>query len=742
MRATFLRFGVATLVAGAGIVLAAEAGGATAPTAPATVAFRLQPSLSTALPQYARITWSRPTGGDTPTTFDVGIGVDPDDAGAEPVDWNSVDASPSEYSVSSTLTTKVLSCNVALPKRCWVRVRGRAGAVIGDWSTPVAWSWVPSAPRTFRRTAVSGTTATFTWAAPAARGYLATNYQLQRSLDRGVTWSDVGSTTTALTTTNACTSTTTCMYRVRALTSDGSGPPSNRNVLQTLPTVPLYLTASVTESDPGTSGAGAGASTMELGWTRPLRGTPTSYQLQVCSGVCTATTLDSLWTSAATQPGPSDITATGLTCPAAAATCSMRLRGVLVQGATTVYGPWAVKVLRPYAPTVVSVDHGSVQDTIRVYFDQPADLGAGPTAAREYQFLVCAASCGSAANWDVDPDATIAIDSVPSYPWVRNVTCAAETVCSVRMHLVDGAGHQSPLSPASTATGAILPSEPLNVAAVTGSTSGTITVTWDAPGDAGFPAFDHYETSTSTDGGTTWGAWTSTGGTATSIDLACAPGVTCTVRVRAVSEIGAGPSASDSAVGAEVPGAPENVAVVTGTTSGMVDVDWDAPSNLGTPALTEYQTRYSIDAGVTFSAWSNTGSTATSRTITCGAGETCVVQVRAVNSIGTGSSASDSAVAADVPAQLTGFSATLSSGDAVLAWTLGASYPAITDIEYQVSTDGGTTWGSATSLSTTGTGATIAACSSTSNDTCDYRVRAVNGIGDGAWSSVDGFTIP
>ncbi|MFM7271148.1 MAG: fibronectin type III domain-containing protein, partial [Actinomycetes bacterium] len=338
----------------------------------------------------------------------------------------------------------------------------------------------------------------------------------------------------------------------------------------------------------------------------------------------------------------------------------------------------------------MSVDHGSVQDTIRVYFEQPVDLGAQPSGEREYQFLVCAASCGSAANWDVDPDATIAIDSVPSYPWVRNVTCAAETVCSVRMQLVDGAGHQSPLSPASTATGAILPSEPLNVAAITGSTSGTITVTWDAPGDAGFPAFDHYETSTSTDGGTTWGAWTSTGGTATSIDLACAPGVTCTVRVRAVSEIGAGPSASDSAVGAEVPGAPENVAVVTGTTSGTVDVDWDAPSNLGTPALTEYQTRYSIDAGVTFSAWSNTGSTATSRTITCGAGETCVVQVRAVNSIGTGSSASDSAVAADVPAQLTGFSATLSSGDAVLAWTLGASYPAITDIEYQVSTDGGT----------------------------------------------------
>ena len=112
------------------------------------------------------------------------------------------------------------------------------------------------------------------------------------------------------------------------------------------------------------------------------------------------------------------------------------------------------------------------------------------------------------------------------------------------MQVVDGAGHQSPLSPAFSATGAILPGAPTNVAAVTGSTSGTITVTWDAPSDAGFPAFDHYETAISTDGGTTWDSWTTTGGTATTIDLACGTGVTCTVRVRAVSEIGAGDASS------------------------------------------------------------------------------------------------------------------------------------------------------------------------------------------------------
>ncbi|MEY3361014.1 MAG: hypothetical protein RL531_733, partial [Actinomycetota bacterium] len=175
---------------------------------------------------------------------------------------------------------------------------------------------------------------------------------------------------------------------------------------------------------------------------------------------------------------------------------------------------------------------------------------------------------------------------------------------------------------------------------------------------------------------------------------------------------------------------------------GTVDASWTAPTNLGTPNLTEYQTRYSTDAGVTFSAWSGTGGTGTSRTITCGAGETCDVEVRAVNAIGTGASSSDSATAADVPAQLTGFSATLSSGDAVLAWTLGSSSPAITDIEYQLSTDGGTTWGSWTSLTTTGTGATITACSTTTNDTCDYRVRAVNTIGNGTASASSGFTIP
>lgn len=551
MRSRFARLGSVAVMGAAGVALWAQAAAATAPSAPATVTFRLAPSLSTSLPADARITWTRPATGDVPTSFDVAAGVDPDDAGAEPVDWNSADASPSEESVSAAVTSRVVHCGVALPKRCWFRVRARSGTSVGAWSDAVAWSWVPSAPRRFVRTAVVGTTATFTWTAPAARGYLTTNYQLERSVDRGVSWSNAGSTTTALTTSDACPSTTTCMYRVRAVTADGTGAPSNRNVLQTLPTIPLYLTSSVTSTNPATSGAGAGAATMALGWTRPLRGTPTSYQLQVCSGVCTASTIDALWTNAASQPSASATSASGLTCPAGAATCTMRLRGVLVQGATTVYGPWAVRTLRPYAPTVVSADHGTEQDTIRVYFEQPADLGAGLAADREYQFLVCSTSCGSAGNWSVDTNATLAVDAVPSYPWVQNVACLAETLCSVRMQMVDGAGHTSPLSPVFSATGAIVPSAPRNVAAVSGSSTGTITVTWDAPTDSGFPVFDHYETSISTDGGSTWSSWSSTGGTATTIDLACSTGVTCTVRVRAVSEIGVSdPSDTASADGA------------------------------------------------------------------------------------------------------------------------------------------------------------------------------------------------
>ncbi|MBJ7281509.1 MAG: fibronectin type III domain-containing protein [Acidimicrobiia bacterium] len=115
-----------------------------------------------------------------------------------------------------------------------------------------------------------------------------------------------------------------------------------------------------------------------------------------------------------------------------------------------------------------------------------------------------------------------------------------------------------------------------------------------------------------------------------------------------------------------------------------------------------------------------------------------------MNLIGASTSDSDTAVAASAPGAPTGFTAVLNTGtgDADLAWTAPALSQTITDYEYRVSLDGGSTWGSWTSLVSTSTSASFAACSSTSADTCHYQVRAINSIGNGAASSTSGFSIP
>lgn len=112
-------------------------------------------------------------------------------------------------------------------------------------------------------------------------------------------------------------------------------------------------------------------------------------------------------------------------------------------------------------------------------------------------------------------------------------------------------------------------------------------------------------------------------------------GVEYSVRVRAVNAAGAGPW-SDPVVqlAAVVPYAPTNLDSIAGDTE--LSLSWDAPTNDGGSAITEYIIRYTPDGQSPVTV--ETNSTSTSFTLTGLTNDTLyTIEVAAINIIGTGS---------------------------------------------------------------------------------------------------------
>ncbi|MFM8973669.1 MAG: hypothetical protein ACKOOG_13760 [Actinomycetota bacterium] len=580
-----------------------------------------------------------------------------------------------------------------------------------------------------------------TWTAPAATGGGIGHYAISTAtVTGGVTgaWSTpqtTGSIGTRATQICGASYPSVCRYRVYAVNSAGTSTASNEvSMAWSAPTA-----ASRTRAVPLTL---HDFTANDVTWSAPSRtgGLPVSYdvQIRVDGGA---------WTDVATglsvRTLADDDNCTGGT------SCLYRVRAKNAVGV----GPTSNSSALMVRPTVVTELGVRVTDTDPT-MGNPTSGGTEATVTwqmpraglvdDDYEVSICQNLCTATSGTWTSPAPVAGLSTV--------VPCAADyRTCTYRVRATNSLGGVGAWS-----YRAISPFAPSVVSAATGSAVDTIAVSFYGVAESGLgliaDKYFRFAVCTASCGSAVnWlidenenVALSSIPAYPATATVACPGGTTCQVRVRFVDgeDNGSALSPVTAATGADVPGDPTGLSVVTGSTSGTVDASWTAPTNLGTPALAQYQTRYSTDAGVTFSAWSNTGGTGTTRTISCGAGETCDVEVRAVNAIGSGASASDSATAADVPGQLTGFSATYGAGVADLAWTLGSSSPAITDIEYQLSTDGGTTWGEWTSLATTGSSATIAACSSTTNDTCDYRVSAVNAIGNGSVSATSGFTIP
>jgi len=170
-----------------------------------------------------------------------------------------------------------------------------------------------------------------------------------------------------------------------------------------------------------------------------------------------------------------------------------------------------------------------------------------------------------------------------------------------------------------------------------------------------------------------------------------------------------------------VPSVPQNFTAIAG--NGQVALGWDAPANDGGSPITGYEV--SRDDGTTWvAADSNTGHTFTGLLN----GNTYTFRVRAVNAVGNGAEASETATPATIPGAPQDFTATAGNTQVVLAWTapLSNGGSAILRYEIQVGSGAWTDVGLVTSHTVTGL----------ANGTAvTFNIRAVNAVGNGAEAS-------
>ena len=273
----------------------------------------------------------------------------------------------------------------------------------------------------------------------------------------------------------------------------------------------------------------------------------------------------------------------------------------------------------------------------------------------------------------------------------------------------------SRLAPIFTNVVAIVPPSAPTINSVTVSSSQAI-IAFTSGADGGSPITD-YEYST--DNGLNWVS----GGTSSPITVTgLINGIIYDFLVRAVNSIGNGAgSPTVSTLVAGVPSAP-TIDTVT-VSSGQAIIAFTSGADGGSP-ITDYE--YSIDGG---SNWVSGGTSSPITVTGLTIGTTYTFLVRAVNAIGAGAYATSvSTLVAGVPSAPTINSVTVSTSQAVIAFTAGANNGSpITG--YQYSKDNGTNWVSV------GTTSPITVTGLTIGTTYTFLVRAVNAIGTSAVSN-------
>jgi len=190
-------------------------------------------------------------------------------------------------------------------------------------------------------------------------------------------------------------------------------------------------------------------------------------------------------------------------------------------------------------------------------------------------------------------------------------------------------------SSSSTATPGATPSQVSNVQTISGPNPGNISVTWSAPYNGGFTigsyTLQYRVTGT--------GSWSTISGISSTsyIITGLANGTTYDIQIAALNYIGQGPY-SIIVIGTtfSTHNSPTNLTGTHGNT--QVSLSWTAPTNNGGTPITQYSIGYSSSSSSGPFTSVNTGSTATTYTLTgLTNGTLYYIRVSAINAVGTGS---------------------------------------------------------------------------------------------------------
>jgi len=298
----------------------------------------------------------------------------------------------------------------------------------------------------------------------------------------------------------------------------------------------------------------------------------------------------------------------------------------------------------------------------------------------------------------------------------------------------------------SSGGGAGAPGVPLNLSPTLRYDSGlgafVVDLTWNAPVSNGGSAITDYAVQYSSDDGSSWNTFSDGTSSSTSATVTGLSGATTYVfRVAAVNVIGQGPYTAKSSpveITASNPDPPTGVSGTRG--NAQVSLTWTAPGNTGGVALSDYVIQYSSDSGSSWNTFNDGVSTATSAIVTSLInGTSYIFRVAAVNNATLQSSYStpSSAVTpATTPSAPTSLVSTPGNQQLSIAFTAGSNGgDAITNYQYALSTNGGSSYGAWTAFSPADTTSPVVITGLTNGQAYYVKLRAINSVGDGAESS-------